>query len=192
MLPFLQTEFPGMDSNVMTELVKSRTAAFTNESHVAKFNGYLKLYQDYLNNFPKEIAPKEIFSGLLQEAISSEKKPLELRMRMILDKIGSNAAGGTYNPQRSDFPAASPGVLVWMAEKMIAQNSLEDAIAAMERLTENFGESGGEFLFDANYLLGQAKVKNKDFQAADAIRDQLKEMGVEIMDSTKGTSWKPI
>jgi len=36
----------------------------------------------------------------------------------------------------------------------------------MERLIEMYGESGGEFLFDANYLLGQAKEKNKDFQTA--------------------------
>ena len=36
-----------------------------------------------------------------------------------------------------------------------------------------------------------AKAK-KDFQTADAIRDQLKEMGVEIMDSAEGTSWKPL
>ena len=33
---------------------------------------------------------------------------------------------------------------------------------------------------------------NKDFKTADAIRDQLKEMGVEIMDSAEGTTWKPL
>ena len=36
------------------------------------------------------------------------------------------------------------------------------------------------------------KKANKDFETADAIRDQLKEMGVEIMDSASGTSWKPL
>ena len=45
-----------------------------------------------------------------------------------------------------------------------------------------------------NDLIEKRKIAkvNKDFETADAIRDQLKEMGVEIMDSTKGTSWKPI
>ena len=43
---------------------------------------------------------------------------------------------------------------------------IEDAVAAMERLVENYGEAGGDFLFDANYLIGQAKEKKKDFQAA--------------------------
>ena len=166
LLPFLNTEFPGIDSDVMTELVKSRTAVFTSDTHKAKFQGYLKRYQEYQANFPGDIAPAKVFSKLLQDASASGKKPLELRMRFILDKIGSSAAGGSYNPQRSDFPAASPGVLVWMAEKMIAQNSIEDAVAAMERLIQNYGDAGGEFLFDANYLLGQAKEKNKDFQGA--------------------------
>ena len=43
-------------------------------------------------------------------------------------------------------------------------------------------------------LIEQRKIAkaNKDFETADAIRDQLKEMGVEIMDSTSGTSWKPL
>lgn len=166
LLPFLNTEFPGIDSEVMTELVKSRTAAFTSETHKAKFKGYLERYQEYANNFPSEISPSKVFSKLLQDATSSGKKPLELRMRFILDSIGASGVAGAYNPQRSDFPAASPGVLVWMAEKMIAQNSIADAVAAMERLIDNYGDAGGEFLFDANYLIGQAKEKNKDFQSA--------------------------
>lgn len=43
-------------------------------------------------------------------------------------------------------------------------------------------------------LIEQRKIAkaNKDFQTADAIRDELKEMGVEIMDSASGTSWKPL
>ena len=87
-------------------------------------------------------------------------------MRFILDITGSSGVAGNYNPQSSDFPAASPGVLVWMAEKMISQNSISDAVGAMERLIENYGDAGGDFLFDANYLIGQAKEKEKDFQTA--------------------------
>ena len=47
---------------------------------------------------------------------------------------------------------------------------------------------------EINSLIEKRKMAkaNKDFQTADAIRDQLKEMGVEIMDSAEGTSWKPI
>ena len=132
---------------------------------IKRSSGISKKYEELLANFPNDIAPAKVFSKLLQDASSSGQKPLELRMRFILDQIGSSA-GGSYNPQRSDFPLPSPGVLVWMAEKMIAQNSVEDAVVTMERLIQNYGDAGGEFLFDANYLLGQAKEKNKDFQGA--------------------------
>ena len=50
--------------------------------------------------------------------------------------------------------------------KLLAQNSTEDAIAAMERLVDLFGETGGEFLFDANYILGQAKQQERSYQQA--------------------------
>ena len=43
LLPFLNTEFPGIDSDVMTELVKSRTAVFTSETHKAKFRDIEKI-----------------------------------------------------------------------------------------------------------------------------------------------------
>ena len=45
------------------------------------------------------------------------------------------------------FPPRVLVFSVWMANKMIAQNSLDDAIAAMERLVEIYGDTGGEFLF---------------------------------------------
>ena len=86
-------------------------------------------------------------------------------MRANLDRVGSRA-GGDYNPQTSDFPAASAGVLVWMAEKMLAQNSLDDAVSAMERLVELYSDAGGDFLFDAHYLIGKAKEKDRDFLTA--------------------------
>ena len=50
-----------------------------------------------------------------------------------------------------------------MAEKMIAQNSIADAVAAVERLIDNYGDAGG--FIRCNYLIGQAK-ENKDFQSA--------------------------
>ena len=81
-------------------------------------------------------------------------------MRANLDRVGSRV-GDDYNPQSNDFPAASAGVLVWMAEKMIAQNSLSDAVTAMERLIQLYGDSGGDFLFDAHYLIGKAKEKRE-------------------------------
>jgi len=165
LLPWLASSFEGMDSEIYSEVAKLRGAIFINPDYTAKFKGYLKRYEQLQNNFPSDLSPANAFADLFQVAVSSSQKSLELRMRAILDEVGSSA-GGSYNPQRSDFPAASAGVLVWMANKMIAQNSLDDAVDAMERLVEIYGDTGGEFLFDAHYLIGQAKEKERDYQSA--------------------------
>ena len=49
---------------------------------------------------------------------------------------------------------------------MLAQNALEDAVAAMERLVSLYSDAGGDFLFDAHYLIGKAKEKDRDFTSA--------------------------
>ena len=63
---------------------------------------------------------------------------------------------------KPDFPSASASVLASMV-KMLAQNSLDDAVSAMERLVELYSDAGGDFLFDAHYLIGKGK-KDRDFQ----------------------------
>ena len=165
LLPFLSSSYEGMDPDIYSDVVKSRTAIFSNPSHASKFKGYLKQYQAFKKGFPSDLSPAVSFAKLLDDAKSAGNKPLELRMRAMLDRVGSKA-GGSYNPQKSDFPAASPAVLVWMAEQLLAQNAVEDAVAAMERLVNVYGDNGGEFLFDAYYLLGQATQKERDYQIA--------------------------
>ena len=165
LLPYLSSSFEGMDADISTEVAKFRTAIFVNPDYASKFRGYLKKYKTLRSNFPENLSPKTAFATLLKEASAGGDRALELRMRATLDRAGS-AAAGNYNPQRSDFPVASPGVLVWMAEKLIAQNSTADAVAAMERLTQVFGDTGGEFLFDAHYMLGQARQKERNFAKA--------------------------
>ena len=145
LLPFLNAKFEGMDSEIYSEVARLKGAVFVNADYRNKFKAYLKKYQSYQENFPSDLAPENAFLKLLQQATSNGQKALELRMRAALDAVGSRAAG-TYNPQRSDFPAASPGVLVWMAEKMISLNSINDATAAMERLLEVYGDSGRVFI----------------------------------------------
>ena len=76
-----------------------------------------------------------------------------------LDSVGSKI-GGTYNPQTSDFPSASPGVLCLDGrETMIAQNSLDDAVAAMERLIEVYGDRVVNFF--SMPIISWAKQKKK-------------------------------
>ncbi len=165
LLPLLSSKYAGMDSEIYSELAKLKGAVFINPKYEKKFQGYLSKYEKLSNDFPEDLSPVNAFSKLLQESITTRQKSLELRMRAILDSTDS-VVGGNYNPNRSDFPAASPGALVWMAKKLLDQSSIEDAVAAMEQLLEVYGESGGEFLFDAHYLIGQAKEKERDYQSA--------------------------
>ena len=57
---------------------------------------------------------------------------------------------------------------------------------------ETFNEISEEFKNKINdMVLKRSEAKNnKDFETADAIRDQLLELGVEINDSSDGTEWK--
>ena len=57
---------------------------------------------------------------------------------------------------------------------------------------ETFNEISEEFKNKINEMvLKRSKAKNnKDFETADAIRDKLLELGVEINDSSDGTEWK--
>ncbi len=163
LLPYLSSNFKGMDPEIYTEVSKFRTAIFANSDYASKFRGYLKKYKGLRENFDKDArSPEGAFKKLYDE--SSGQRALELRMRAALDKLGAPVAE-SYTPHRNDFPVASPAVLVWMAEKLI-EYSPKDAIAAMERLTSVFGETGGEFLFDAHYLIGQAEEKEKSFDKA--------------------------
>jgi len=164
LLPFLSSTYKGMDSDIYTEVTKFRAAIFVNPDYASKFKGYLKKYKGLRENFPSDLSPEVAFAKLMESAKSSGQRALELRMRAALENMGSSA-GGTYTPQRSDFPVASPSVLVWMAEKFI-KISPKDSIAAMERLISVFGDTGGPFLFDAHYLIGQANEKEKSFGKA--------------------------
>ena len=57
---------------------------------------------------------------------------------------------------------------------------------------ETFNEISEEFKNKINEMVSKrSKAKNnKDFETADAIRDKLLELGVEINDSSDGTEWK--
>ena len=164
-LSFLSSQYKDMDPKIYEEIVKYRGGVFNNPTHIEKFKGYVKKYQGLQSNFPKDLSPAKAFASMLQEAESNGQKTLELRMRANLDRIGSRIGAG-YNPQTNEFPAASPSVLVWMAEKMLGQNSLNDSMAAMERLVQVYPNAEGELLFSANYIIGQVHDKNRDFVEA--------------------------
>ena len=162
-LSMLSSQYNQMDPKIYEDIVKYRGGVFNNPKYIEQFKGYLKKYEGLQSRFPKDLSPSKAFASMLQAAESNGQKSLELRMRANLDRVGSRV-GSNYNPQANDFPAASPSVLIWMAQKMLAQNSLNDALAAMERLSQVFPDAQGELLFSANYIIGQVHDKNKDFE----------------------------
>lgn len=185
LLPYLSSNFKGMDPEIYEEVTKIRTAIFKSSAEIAaendkrdqkelpklidyssRFKGYFNKYKDLRENFDQKArSPESAFEKLYDKSSGQPaSKALNLRMRAALDKLGAPVAE-SYTPKRIDFPDASPAVLVWMAEKFMKYEP-KDAIAAMERLTSVFGETGGEFLFDAHYLIGQAEEKEKSFEKA--------------------------
>ncbi|MDG1139300.1 MAG: tetratricopeptide repeat protein [Opitutales bacterium] len=181
LLPYLASEYKGMDQSIYREVAKLKGAIYVNPKYTSKFKGYHTKYKKLNDSFPTDLSPAKAYARLLDEAIEAGTKTLELRMRAGLASVGSKA-GGSYNPERRDFPAASPGVLVWMAKTMLAQNSTEDAMAAMDQLLQIYGSNGGDFLFDANFILGQANEKNRDHQAA----------AVSYENALTNSSWHPL
>ncbi|MFP6887281.1 MAG: hypothetical protein VB997_06940, partial [Opitutales bacterium] len=165
LLPWLGSEFKGLDPIVYDVVVRSRATIYTNDKARAAIAGHRKKYEKLHGNFPVDLSPAKTFRSTFDDAQAAGQVTLSLRMRAMLDKVGAPVPG-TYTPQRSDFPNASPGVLVWMAKKLLAQNQTEDAVAAMERLVNVYGETGGEFLFDAHYVLGEASERERDYRAA--------------------------
>lgn len=165
LLPWLNSQFEGLDPAVYDVVVRSRTTIYTNDKAKGAIAGYRKKYEKLRGNFPLDLSPAKTFRSTFDAAQGAGAVTLALRMRAMLDKVGAPVPG-TYTPQRSDFASASPGVLVWMARKLLSQNQTEDAVAAMERLVNIYGETGGEFLFDAHYVLGEASERERDYRAA--------------------------
>ena len=52
------------------------------------------------------------------------------------------------------------------------------------------GELGAQQIYQGQKMIFKLQKNKKDFETADAIRDKLLELGVEINDSSDGTEWK--
>lgn len=74
---------------------------------------------------------------------------------------------------------------------------LEKSLALLKKLTKVLGimeKEQEEISEDVEKLIKERNDarKNKDFARADEIRDELKDMGIEIKDTRSGTTWKRI
>ena len=74
---------------------------------------------------------------------------------------------------------------------------LNNTLELLKKLTRVLGimeNDREELSHDIDKLIKERNDarKNKDFARADEIRDNLKEMGIEIEDTRSGTTWKRI
>lgn len=78
-----------------------------------------------------------------------------------------------------------------------SKEMLEKTLELLKKLTKVLGimeEEQGEISEEVEKLIEKRNKarKDKDFARADEIRDELKEMGIEIKDTRSGTTWKRI
>ncbi len=152
LIPWLNTNFAGMDEKVRGHVVNYRSAIKQDWINKTRTR-----FKKLIARFPSELAPKEKFAALLRESTAQGKHTLAFRMRWILDEIGAGINDG-YSPKASDFGAASPSVLLWMGGASVKQGDLEMATTALRRLVSVYGESG-EFVFDGHILLGDVEMR---------------------------------
>ncbi|MDU4681346.1 MAG: cysteine--tRNA ligase, partial [Cutibacterium avidum] len=78
-----------------------------------------------------------------------------------------------------------------------SKEMLNNTLELLKKLTRVLGimeNDREELSHDIDKLIKERNDarKNKDFARADEIRDNLKEMGIEIEDTRSGTTWKRI
>ncbi len=118
----------------------------------------------------------ENFYSAIQEDLNTPQAFSELHA---LAKLANNA---TDDSQRSELKAALlecgrlVGLLQQAPKDWFGANSDEINAEEIDALVEKRNQARQE----------------KDFAAADQIRDQLAELGIEILDRTEGTSWRKI
>lgn len=75
-------------------------------------------------------------------------------------------------------------------DRVLSLNLLENAEKHRKSLKESEEIAERDPVIDQMIEERSAAKKNKDFGTADRIRDELKAMGVEIIDTPQGTKWK--
>jgi cysteinyl-tRNA synthetase len=103
-----------------------------------------------------------------------------------------NEAAGAYNPDAPP-PAAGDGKTTYQAE-LEALEAMDSVLGVLTLEHEASHEAGDldVSLIEAKITQRNAARAAKDWAAADAIRDELAEMGIAIKDGAGGTTWSRI
>ena len=186
-----------------------------NGEKMAKSLGNIILVKDLAENYHGEVIRLALLSSHYRQGLDWNEKVIHQANKLInkLYEIKDDLDGITISDKNENNLDAisilmddlnTPGLITELNNIVKEYNSSDsDKEKIKSRLglissvlgileDETFNEISEEFKNKINEMvLKRSKAKNnKDFETADAIRDKLLEMGVEINDSSDGTEWK--
>ena len=186
-----------------------------NGEKMAKSLGNIILVKDLAENYHGEVIRLALLSSHYRQGLDWNEKVIHQANKLInkLYEIKDDLGNVTISDKNENNLDAisilmddlnTPGLITELNNIVKEYNSSDsDKEKIKSRLglissvlgileDETFNEISEEFKNKINEMvLKRSKAKNnKDFETADAIRDKLLEMGVEINDSSDGTEWK--
>ncbi len=186
-----------------------------NGEKMAKSLGNIILVKDLAENYHGEVIRLALLSSHYRQGLDWNEKVIHQANKLInkLYEIKDDLDDVTISEKNEDDLDAisilmddlnTPGLITELNNIVKEYNSSESEKKNIKsRLSlissvlgiledETFNEISEEFKNKINNMvLKRSEAKNnKDFKTADAIRDQLIELGVEINDSSDGTEWK--
>ena len=186
-----------------------------NGEKMAKSLGNIILVKDLAENYHGEVIRLALLSSHYRQGLDWNEKVIHQANKLInkLYKIKEDLDDVTISDKnKNNLDAISilmddlntPGLITELNNIVKEYNSSEGEKENIKsRLSlissvlgiledETFNKISEEFKNKIDdMILKRSKAKNnKDFKTADAIRDQLIELGVEINDSSDGTEWK--
>ena len=186
-----------------------------NGEKMAKSLGNIILVKDLAENYHGEVIRLALLSSHYRQGLDWNEKVIHQANKLInkLYEIKDDLDDVTISDKNENNLDAisilmddlnTPGLITELNNIVKEYNSSDsDKVNIKSRLSlissvlgiledETFNEISEEFKNKINdMVLKRSEAKNnKDFKTADAIRDQLIELGVEINDSSDGTEWK--
>ena len=186
-----------------------------NGEKMAKSLGNIILVKDLAENYHGEVIRLALLSSHYRQGLDWNEKVIHQANKLInkLYEIKDDLDNVTISDKNENNLDAisilmddlnTPGLITELNNIVKEYNSSDsEKVNIKSRLSlitsvlgiledETFNEISEEFKSKINdMVLKRSEAKNnKDFKTADAIRDQLIELGVEINDSSDGTEWK--
>ena len=128
-------------------------------------------------------------------AVNEEAQaPYKQKFQEALDNDLNTSLGITalYDVLKADLTDADKLALVDSFDQVLGLSLLDHVAALKEKETATAAPSEGDGEIEALIAARAAAKAAKNWGEADAIRDQLKAQGIELIDTKEGTTWKRV